>query len=394
MTRLHPLVLASFVVLSAVWSPLPSAWGQEAAKKKKPVVRPVQAVEEEPEAPPLKSRKKPAAASENPAPRNERPTKGGGVPAAEAKSQRLPLPTERPLLRVEKLSPELERILIDWEAQSSKFRKLTGEFKRYKYDPTFEVEFQSDGKFAFEAPDKGAYEITGSKIAENALSKKKNPDGQAYRLKPGDPERWVSTGKELLRIFDLEKTYERVEIPEENRGENIVDTPLPFLFGMKAEQSKRRYKFELLESKKPYPDAIWLDVEPRELRDSYHWSKARVIINRKTYLPEAVMLTDPGGNTETVHKFTQISVNPTGVIEWLKRDPFKPDLKRYKLVMNEGSGPDSDVPAPQSGASTRPSGTGAKNARSAPPDGAARAPVRNAEAPPGGAKRKPPTTRQ
>src|SRR4029079_11788670 len=97
--------------------------------------------------------------------------------------------------------------------------------------------------FAYEMPDKGAYEFKGSEIPARAVSKMKDADDKPYALKPDKSERWFCNGKEVMKIDDPTKTYEKVPIPEEHQGENIIEGPLPFLFGMKAEAAMRRYSF-------------------------------------------------------------------------------------------------------------------------------------------------------
>src|SRR6185437_6980524 len=59
--------------------------------------------------------------------------------AADAK--RIPRPAAEPL-KIEEISPELEKILKNWELTTSQFKKMTGDFTRIKYDKTFEVEWR------------------------------------------------------------------------------------------------------------------------------------------------------------------------------------------------------------------------------------------------------------
>jgi TIGR03009 family protein len=248
-----------------------------------------------------------------------------------ADAKKLPRPAPEPL-KIEEISPELEKILKNWELTTSQFKKMTGEFSRFKYDKTFEVEWRAEGKFAYEAPDKGNYVLNGATIGKGDVSKKKSPkDGTPFTLKASDSERWVCTGKEVIKINEKEKTYEKLPIPPDSQGENIMDGPLPFLFGMKAEQAKRRYRLSL-SSKNTSEDEIWLDVIPRWQNDAANWSSAMVIIYAKTFQPKAVKLVDPTG-AESVHVFNKIEVNPKR--GFFEGDPFKPNLRGFKLVLND-----------------------------------------------------------
>jgi hypothetical protein len=110
-----------------------------------------------------------------------------------------------------------------------------------------------------------------------------------------------------------------------------MDGPLPFLFGMKAEQAKRRYHLSL-NAKKTTATEIWLNVIPRWPKDSANWSKATVIIWANTFKPKAVKLLEPTG-AESVHVFKNIEVNPKR--GFFDGDPFKPSLRGLKLVLND-----------------------------------------------------------
>ncbi len=101
------------------------------------------------------------------------------APAAATKSAQ---PTRPPVkaMEVVKPDPELEKVLKDWEMNTSRFKKLTGPFLVFKYDPIFGVEKRAEGKFAHEAPDKGSYERLVSSIPERCKE-------QEEVAKDGDP---------------------------------------------------------------------------------------------------------------------------------------------------------------------------------------------------------------
>jgi TIGR03009 family protein len=247
-----------------------------------------------------------------------------------ADAGKLPRPPAPDPLKVEVISPELEKILKNWELTTSGFKKMTAEFSRFKYDKTFEVEWRAEGKVAYEAPDKGNYVLNGVTIEKGDVSKKKSAkDGTPYTLKSSDSERWVCTGKEVIKINEKDKTDEKLPIPPDSQGENIMDGPLPFLFGMKADQAKRRYKLSL--NKNTSKEEIWLDVIPRWQNDAANWSSAVVIIYAKTFQPKAVKLVDPTG-AESVHLFKNIEINPK---RGFFSDPFKPNLWGFKQVLND-----------------------------------------------------------
>lgn len=318
MSRMLKPVLAGLAISSLCLAFAADSRAQTGTKKKAPI-KPIQAEEDDVEPPRAKPRTRPSADDDEDAEPAPPPRNSGKQPRPEA----------LPPVRIEKLSPELEQVLKDWELHTSRFKTMAGSFSRFKYDKTFEVEKRADGKFVYEAPDKGNYELWGAKIENGAVSKKKNKKGIPFDLKSDEPERWVCNGKKVIKIDAKEKTYEEVEIPPESQGQNIIDGPLPFLFGMKADKAKLRYRLEL---KKRDDSEIWLEVTPKLPKDAANWSKAMVIIEAKTFKPKAVKLQDPTG-AESVHVFKDIVVNEKR--GFFDRDPFKPSLRGLKLVLNE-----------------------------------------------------------
>ncbi|WP_299463511.1 PASTA domain-containing protein [uncultured Gimesia sp.] len=230
----------------------------------------------------------------------------------------------------EVLPKDLENILEKWAVESGKINKLEGSHTRYWYDDVFQVEKLSKGKFYYEQPDKGRIDITGEEVPKGAQGKKRNAKGQPYQLKPGDNERWICDGNRIFSINEDDKSYEVYPIPLGARGANIMEGPLPFLFGMPAAVAKKRYFLKLLEHS---PQRIIIAVKPRRQSDAANYSEAKVMLDSNTYLPHAVQLIHPGGNQSTVYTFQDVVANKSrGLIGGLfGKDPFVPDLDKYRL---------------------------------------------------------------
>jgi TIGR03009 family protein len=254
---------------------------------------------------------------------------------------------ERPAaepLRVDPLPKELQVILEDWEAASSKIVALYGEHRRFVYDKTFSIEKQGQGKLYYESPDRGRYEVEPSVIPKGAESRKVDKDGNAYTLKPHERELWVCTGAEVIQVNEDRKEFDRYPIPPEDRGENIMNGPLPFLFGMKAEQARQRYFLALMRDDQQKGE-VWIHAKPRMQQDAALWSDAIIILDKETFLPRAVQLVDPTGNQTTVHTFTKLVPKSgfDGIASLIKGNPFEFNPKGYKQRVYEGDG--TDLPA-------------------------------------------------
>lgn len=251
--------------------------------------------------------------------------------ASQSQEERKPRPNPADtVLKVQELPHELEQILKNWENNSKRIEKLQGNHKRLWYDDVFQLEKRSEGKFYYEQPDKGRIDITGMEIKPGQVSDKRNAKGEPYQLKPGDNESWICDGKRIFSINEDEKSYEIYPIPLDRRGANIMEGPLPFLFGMPAETAKKRYFLKLMLNT---PEQIIIAVKPRRRADAANYSEAKVRLDPKTYLPSAVQLIHPGGNQSTVYVFDNVVANKRRTIidkVWGK-DPFTPHLDDYQL---------------------------------------------------------------
>jgi TIGR03009 family protein len=268
------------------------------------------------------------------------------VAAQQAAQQppRLARPQPQPL-KVEALPRRLEEILKIWAQESAKIQKLQGNHSRLIYDNVFQVRKEAIGEFYYEAPDKGRIDIAAAKDVKQQLIKVGDKD---FQCKPDRPEIWICNGKEIVRLDPTDKTGEVITIPEANQGANIMDGPLPFLFGMPPEQAKRRYKLKLLKEDEK-TKTIHLHVEPRLQADAANYREANVILDAKSFLPTAVKLVDPGGNLETVYIFSNVEVNkPRRILQlFTGNDPFKMRWPGYKMMEPK---PGEQLQAPGAGA--------------------------------------------
>ncbi|MFK7819178.1 MAG: PASTA domain-containing protein [Planctomycetaceae bacterium] len=266
------------------------------------------------------------------------PQRASRVPAQQASMRRTQAPSVRPV------SPELDALLKEWEVSSARVTKLSGEHRRRVYDMVFKVEKVSMGQFYHEIPDKGRIDIEPVKIAEGATSNRKGKDGKPFALISDMQEKWICDGKRIIEVNEPEKSATFMSIPPRGQGENIMNGPLPFLFGMEAEKAKQRYQLKLI-SDKANPSTgrreIQIQAFPRWATDGQNWHEARIILDHPTFLPLHVKLVDSGKTKETVFSFRNLKVNGrVGILDkWMGNSPFKPKLQGYKInTLSPGKG--------------------------------------------------------
>ena len=252
----------------------------------------------------------------------------------------LPVFSQEAVVQLDPQAAELDRILIEWHKKSGEIQRLEGEHVRIIYDYVFQVATRAKGKFYYEAPDKGRIDLVPDLKGKGAQFEKINPSTNKKVIltaQPDQPERWICDGKQVLVIDEVQKSAQQYPLPAEARGNNIMDGPLPFLFGMPPQKAKQRYTMKLLQSNAKDIDII---VYPRWKQDLANYKWARIRIERATMLPMAVQMLDPAGSRETVYTFPRIAKNPKkGILPsffpWKEKDVFQPDLSKYNIQAAE-----------------------------------------------------------
>ena len=268
-------------------------------------------------------------------------------PAARPKSVMREERTEPPELHVEDLPPALEKLLKEWEAASAKITTLSGEHKRIVRNEVFGIEKWAKGEFFYESPDKGRIDLAGIE-PKGATSRKKKADGKPYVVQADIPSIWICNGKSVFNIIEAKKEYERFDLPEDMQGKNIIHGPLPFLFGMKAEEAKKRFDLSFVDeeaSDKNNDKVVWIRARPRQLMDRDNFQEARIILDRKKFLPHFVQLIDPSGNVETIYEFPadKLVVNKRHLVpKMFQNRPFEPKLAGLTRIMPPDISENSD----------------------------------------------------
>jgi TIGR03009 family protein len=264
------------------------------------------------------------------------------VGKARFQSDDAPAKEERPdaqPLRVAAVDPQLEAVLAAWHNKTKDIKKLQGQHTRWTFEKTFQVAKSSSGKFYYEAPDRGRIDLLPDPPATIKDIDPKQEGTQvlqpgtpnAFTLKPDQPERWICDGKQVLKIDDTAKTYEAIAIPPEHRGQNIIDGPLPFLFGLPPDKAKQRYAMKLGEINQP--NAIYIIATPLQRFDAANWQRADIMLDATTYLPTLVKLLDPSGNRVTFYSFREHKIGAVNLLALFGAgDPFKPILIGHKQV--------------------------------------------------------------
>lgn len=203
------------------------------------------------------------------------------------------------------LSPQeqqyLDQVLDVWEKRTANIKRYECKFTHWEYDPTQHPTAPSaigeGGTLKFMEPDKGLFKV--DKIRRVA-SKASQPEYKA------DPRRtygdyWICDGNWVHILDRNEKKANRIELPPAMRGKQIYQSPLPFLFGVKAAEIKQRYWIRTV--KPPAgDDSVWLEAWPKRADDAGNYSRVQVVLDRKDIMPRALIVFLPNWRPDQQHR--------------------------------------------------------------------------------------------
>ena len=224
----------------------------------------------------------PSTAQEQPAnpPASQQPQAG---PAA-AEQNQVPAPFT--------LTPEeqqrLDQLLTYWERRSSAVKTYSCSFQRFEYDMVFGpkdpniAKTHAEGIIRYSAPDKGEFNVT-------RLGK--NPD---FKMESVDHvEHWICDGSSVFELNPQKQQLIEQKLPPSMKGTQIADGPLPFMFGAKKEKLLSRYWIREIKPPENRPNEYWIEAFPRTREDAANFVMVRVILDQKTFLPNALQIFPP-----------------------------------------------------------------------------------------------------
>ncbi len=216
------------------------------------------------------------------------------------------------------LHPELQKhtdgVLDFWEFHSGKIERYRSDFERWEYDranfhPVMPQTY-STGRIMYAQPDKGLFEVTALRQGQ------KQADGTiAYDVqKATEFEKWICDGTTIFEFDHRNKQLIERALPPEMQGKQIVEGPLPFLFGAKRAQIEERYWVRINPEKK---DVFWLEAVPKKRDDAANFKQIDIVIPDDTeFLPKAIILHHRGG-TQTTFEFKNRETNWNEALEKL-----------------------------------------------------------------------------
>jgi TIGR03009 family protein len=117
-------------------------------------------------------------------------------------------------------------------------------------------------------------------------------------------EKWICTGTAIYQYAPQQKEILVHQLPAKKEGQQVSDDSfLSFMFGMKADDAKKRYGLQISKGKENDPYYVYIDIQPRDQRDKADFQEARLVLNKDTYkdtyLPRQLWFRHPNGDETT-----------------------------------------------------------------------------------------------
>ncbi|MFN9435496.1 MAG: TIGR03009 domain-containing protein [Planctomycetota bacterium] len=234
--------------------------------------------------------------------------------------------TERPF---PELNPQeqqyVDQLLKVWEDKTAGIERFSAEFIRWEYDshapgvaelarkvgrPGSDIHIAAGkGVIRFQKPDKGLFRT--DKYFKSTGNVGAKGDVELSEDKQNFGEYVICDGKNVWDYDRKEKICTRLELPPQMQGLGIMNSPLPFLFGVKAEEIKSRYWVRALPpgnqpNGQPYTDRYAVEAYPKYPVDAVNYHHVQIVLDREQFLPIAMILFLP--------EWTDKSIQENGVV--------------------------------------------------------------------------------
>ncbi len=208
----------------------------------------------------------------------------------------------------------LQQLLDNWQQQSQSTKTLDCKFKRWHYDlfaaPAGIHATHAEGVIRYAKPDKGLFRVDNLLFFNGMVGEK--PQFKAQPNKFG--EHWVCNGEQLIE-FDRSKKECRIQtLPKNLQGQQIFNSPLPFVFNLDAQQIQKRYWVRQVDS--PKEGVVLIEAWPKLQEDRAQYKLVQIALDEKTYVPQALIMYAPNFNAKTAPRWDHyefLSVKRNGI---------------------------------------------------------------------------------
>jgi len=216
----------------------------------------------------------------------------------------------------------VDQLLAYWEQSSDQVKRYQCTFRRWEYVPEFcnwrdpqtnklAAYRVGRGTVRFSAPDRGMYEVTELYGFKAPTAEGSPPDYQAIE---GNTEKWICDGAAVYQFDYQNKVLYDMPLPPSMQNEGLRHSPLPFMFGAKADELRERFWIRPLVREGAPNDQYWLEIVPKRAEDARNYQRVELMLSRDPFLPASLHVMAPNYDertnpTSTVFVFEDRQIN-------------------------------------------------------------------------------------
>ncbi len=235
----------------------------------------------------------------------------------------------------------LQAMLKAWETQSKGTKTMSCNFAKWHFDllaaPAGIHATKSEGIIKYAAPDKGLFKEETLVFYQGMQEGK--PQYAPAKGKFGD--HWVCNGEEVIEFDRSIEKCTITSLPPGMKGQEIFNSPLPFVFNLDAKKIQMRYWVR--EVKAPKEGIYLIEAWPKFQEDRAQYKMVQIALDDKKFLPTALIMYAPNFNAKNApmwdhYEFTHLKRNAitAGISEFLgnfvpERPPSSWQIVREKM---------------------------------------------------------------
>ena len=198
----------------------------------------------------------------------------------------------------------LDQVLNFWEKSTADIERYSCKFLRWQYNSSenFVGELAkktakdirtvyvsvASGELKYMSPDKGMFKIGRLLKLSGQFDANNQPEYKDFANVFG--EWWLCDGEKVYEYDRSGKKCTRFTMPSELKGAGILESPMPFMFGVKAEKVKARYWVRSLpppndQQGKPRDDVFVIEAHPKFQSDAVNYDHVQIYLDRQMFLP-------------------------------------------------------------------------------------------------------------
>lgn len=311
------------------------------------------------------------------------PTPQPGYYAPQPGAQPMPgTPQPRPRVHVGRAAPEsrvqpyflnpqeqreLDEFLVRWEKYSDTIKNYEVQFLRHEFEME-KLDGRADlqntlrrstfGNFKYCAsPSRFFYHVEGEYIKDPETGKGVKVFAEKDETGSIEQEKIIINEKAFYQYDFNGKKVLQVNLPPEVVSGGIAKSPLPLIFGAKAEDMKKRFSMKIVTHPNAQDREIWLQVRPMTLEDQQEFRELEIRLDKKTLQAVAVTRFEINGTSISRYQLYGAKVNPIlgNISRWI-RDHFVatiPDRDWTHEVVEWTEDMQAETPEPNPAASNR-----------------------------------------